>query len=87
MWRLPNRQKTRTVVGSVIDFETGEPIIGASIAVAGKSVGTISDLDGNFSIRVDGDNINLEVSFIGYEKQTVTVADGKKTDCSLACRF
>ena len=75
---IAQQAKTRTVVGSVIDFETGEPIIGASVAVAGKSVGTISDLDGNFSIRVDGDNINLEISFIGYEKQTVTVADGKK---------
>jgi TonB-linked SusC/RagA family outer membrane protein len=58
--------------------ETGEPIIGASVAVAGKSVGTISDLDGNFSIRVDGDNTKLEISFIGYEKQAVMVEDGKK---------
>lgn len=75
---IAQQAKTRTVVGSVIDFETGEPIIGASVAVAGKSVGTISDLDGNFSIRVDGDNTKLEISFIGYEKQAVTVEDGKK---------
>lgn len=75
---IAQQAKTRTVVGSVIDFETGEPIIGASVAVAGKSVGTISDLDGNFSIRVDGDNTKLEISFIGYEKQAVMVEDGKK---------
>ena len=37
---IAQQAKTRTVVGSVIDFETGEPIIGASVAVAGKSVGT-----------------------------------------------
>ena len=41
-------------------------------------MGTISDLDGNFSIRVDGDNTKLEISFIGYEKQAVMVEDGKK---------
>ena len=75
---IAQQAKTRTVVGSVIDFETGEPIIGASVAVAGKSVGTISDLDGNFSIRIDGDNTKLEISFIGYEKQAVMVEDGKK---------
>lgn len=73
---IAQQAKTRTVVGSVIDFETGEPIIGASVAVAGKSVGTISDLDGNFSIRVDGDNTKLEISFIGYEKQAVMVETG-----------
>lgn len=33
---IAQQAKTRTVVGSVIDFETGEPIIGASVAVAGK---------------------------------------------------
>ena len=49
---VAQQAKARTVVGSVIDFETGEPIIGASVAVIGKGIGTISDLDGNFSIRV-----------------------------------
>ncbi|WP_303011637.1 TonB-dependent receptor [uncultured Bacteroides sp.] len=75
---IAQQAKTRTVVGSVIDFETGEPIIGASVAVIGKSIGTISDLDGNFSVRVDGDNVKLEVSFIGYKKQTVTVGENAK---------
>lgn len=75
---IVQQAKTRTVVGSVVDFETGEPIIGASVAVVGKSVGTISDLDGNFSIRVKGEDVKLEVSFIGYEKQAVPVVEGKR---------
>lgn len=75
---IAQQAKARTVVGSVIDFETGEPIIGASVAVIGKGIGTISDLDGNFSIRVNEGETELAISFLGYEKQTVTVIDGKK---------
>ncbi len=75
---VAQQAKARTVVGSVIDFETGEPIIGASVAVIGKGIGTISDLDGNFSIRVSEGETELAISFLGYEKQTVTVVDGKK---------
>lgn len=75
---IAQQAKARTVVGSVIDFETGEPIIGASVAVIGKGIGTISDLDGNFSIRVNEGETELAISFLGYEKQTVTVVDGKK---------
>ena len=75
---IAQQAKARTVVGSVIDFETGEPIIGASVSVIGKGIGTISDLDGNFSIRVNEGETELAISFLGYEKQTVTVVDGKK---------
>ena len=75
---IAQQAKTRTVSGTVIDFETGEPIIGASIAIAGKSAGTITDLDGNFSIQLTGGITKLEVSFIGYKKQVVSVVDGKK---------
>lgn len=76
---ITQQAKTQTVVGLVVDFETGEPIIGATVAIMGKGIGTITDLYGNFSIRVDGDNVKLEISYIGYEKQTVVVArDTKK---------
>ncbi|MCS2968677.1 carboxypeptidase-like regulatory domain-containing protein [Bacteroides ovatus] len=84
---IAQQAKTRTVVGSVIDFETGEPIIGASVAVAGKSVGTISDLDGNFSIRVDGDNTKLEISFYWVRKTGSNGRGWKEADYSFACRF
>lgn len=58
------------VKGSVKD-ETGEPVIGASIVQKGNtSVGTISDIDGNFSISVPSEAI-LVISFIGYNTQEV----------------
>lgn len=58
------------VKGSVKD-ETGEPVIGASIVQKGNtSVGTISDIDGNFSINVPT-GATLVISFIGYNTQEV----------------
>ena len=44
--------QTRKLSGTVVDFETGEPVIGASVSVVGKKVAGISDLDGNFSIEL-----------------------------------
>lgn len=64
------------VTGSVKDG-SGEPIIGATIMEKGTSNGGVTDLDGNFSIKV-GDHATLVVSYVGYERQEVPVA-GKST--------
>ena len=47
----------------------GEPIIGANVSVIGKSIGTITDIDGKFTIQASLGN-TLQVSFIGYKTQT-----------------
>lgn len=59
------------VTGSVKDG-SGEPIIGATIMEKGTSNGGVTDLDGNFSIKV-GDHATLVVSYVGYERQEVPV--------------
>ena len=60
----------QTVKGTVLD-ENGEPIIGATILVAGeKGGGTITDLDGNYEIQVPADS-KITVSYLGYITQTV----------------
>lgn len=60
-----------TVKGHVVDA-TGEPVIGASV-IEGKSTnGTITDIDGNFSLNVSA-NSTLTISFVGYKTQTVSV--------------
>lgn len=64
------------VTGSAKDG-SGEPIIGATIMEKGTSNGGVTDLDGNFSIKV-GDHATLVVSYVGYERQEVPVA-GKST--------
>ena len=58
--------------GSIVD-EKGEPIIGATILVVGApaSQGTITDLDGNFSVNARP-GAKLKISYVGYVPQTVT---------------
>ncbi|NDV83297.1 SusC/RagA family TonB-linked outer membrane protein [Bacteroides sp. 51] len=64
-------QQNRAVKGTVVD-ETGEPIIGANVKVVGTTVGSITDLDGQFNLSVPT-NGKIEISFIGYATQVVTV--------------
>lgn len=71
------QQKTQTSgkkvkVRGVIKDETGEPIIGATVRVKGQSEGTVSDLDGNFTLDVTDDN-TLQISYIGYQTQEFAV--------------
>lgn len=66
-----------TVKGTVLDG-TGETIIGASIVLKGNnSIGTISDIDGNFTLAVPNDNVTLVVSFIGMRTQEVKASAQK----------
>lgn len=69
-------QTKRYVKGTVTD-ELNEPLIGVSVLLQGTTTGAITDLDGNFSIEVSGNNPVLEISYIGYQKMTVPV--GSKT--------
>lgn len=58
------------VSGSVID-ETGEPVIGATILIKGTSQGTVTDIDGNFSLNVPSKEATLVVSYVGMISQEV----------------
>ncbi|MDE6332872.1 MAG: TonB-dependent receptor, partial [Muribaculaceae bacterium] len=78
---LAQTQTLRTVTGNVSD-DTGEPLIGASVIVQGSKNGTVTDLDGNYSIKV-GKNATLEFSFVGYQPATVDVAGRSTVDVVL----
>lgn len=65
------------VSGTIFD-ENNEPIIGASITVAGTQIGTVSDVDGHYSITMPNGNRRLVVNFIGYESQQATVNGNHK---------
>ena len=69
-----NPSLKRTLLGTVVDASSGEPLIGVNIMIKGTTQGTISDLDGKFSIEVTSKS-QLEVSYIGYKKQTLSVGD------------
>lgn len=65
-------QTSRNITGQVVD-ELGEAIIGANVTVVGnKAVGTITDIDGNFSLSVPGGS-TIEISYIGYINKKVTL--------------
>ena len=63
-----------TVTGQVKDA-AGEPVIGASVLINGTSNGTVTDLDGNFSVNVQP-GATLTISYIGYQKQQVAASNG-----------
>lgn len=65
--------QTKNVKGTVID-ENGEPLIGVSIKVKGTTTGTITDFDGKFSVDIPAGKKELEVTYIGYKEQIVTVS-------------
>ena len=66
-------QKGITVRGTVLD-SNGETIIGASVVLKGNnSIGTISDIDGNFVLTVPNEKSTLIVSYVGMKPQEVKV--------------
>jgi TonB-dependent SusC/RagA subfamily outer membrane receptor len=66
------------ITGTVKD-EKGEPLIGASIVIKGTTKGVITDVDGNYRIELSSADMkgSLEVSFVGYDKQTVDIGGRK----------
>ena len=65
-----------SVSGVVVDKKTGETLIGASVVQKGTNNGTITNIDGAFSVNVPAD-ATLVVSYIGYESQEVVVKNSK----------
>jgi TonB-linked SusC/RagA family outer membrane protein len=62
----------KTVTGRVLD-ENGDPVIGANIIEKGTTNGTVTDIDGNFTLNVE-DNAVLQISYIGYVTQEINSA-------------
>lgn len=58
-----------TVSGLVKDAQTGEPLIGANV-VYGPTKGTVTDYEGNFSLKLSPGRYELQVSYVGYEPKT-----------------
>ncbi|MEX2398335.1 MAG: carboxypeptidase-like regulatory domain-containing protein, partial [Balneolales bacterium] len=68
-----------TLKGVVTDQYDGEPLIGASVVIVGSSLGTSTDLEGNYQVRrIPAGEAEVRFSYVGYESQTrvVTVEEG-----------
>ncbi|MEM9528138.1 MAG: TonB-dependent receptor plug domain-containing protein, partial [Bacteroidota bacterium] len=70
--------QAQTISGSVSD-ETGESLIGASILIKGTTSGTVTDIDGNFSLVVPANAEVLVVTYTGFTPQEVPLTAGKTT--------
>ncbi|MEG0993577.1 MAG: TonB-dependent receptor [Bacteroidales bacterium] len=67
-----------TIQGTVVDKNLNEPIIGASIVVKGTSHGTITDVDGNFSLTDVPVNSMIVASYVGYRAKEIKIVAGEK---------
>lgn len=73
----------RTISGKVSDAG-GEPLIGASVVVKGTSSGTVTDIDGSYSLSVPSDSKVLVFSYTGYESKDVELGASNTVDVVLA---
>lgn len=62
--------QTGFIRGKIIDAQTGEPLIGATVVVAGTTTGTITDFDGNYNLKLDAGTYTISVSYVSFETQT-----------------
>jgi len=60
------------LISGKVTNNSGDPLIGVTISVQGTTTGTVTDIDGNFSLEADSDDV-LEMSYVGYESQTIPV--------------
>jgi TonB-linked SusC/RagA family outer membrane protein len=74
------KQDGKHVTGTVTD-EAGEPLIGVSVAIKGTTTGTLTDLDGKFTIQVPAESTVLVFSYVGFTSQEIVVGD--KSDISV----
>lgn len=72
----------RNVQGNVTDTE-GTPLIGASILAEGTSIGTVTDIDGNFELQVPDGAENLLISYTGFATQTLAIGNNSTFDIEL----
>lgn len=72
----------RNITGTVVSAEDNQPLIGATVSVKGTTVGSITDVNGQYSIPAESDDV-LVFSYVGYAAQEVPVNDQAIIDVSL----
>ncbi len=73
----------RTITGKVSDNQ-GLPLIGVTVLVKGTTIGTTTDLNGNFSIQVPNDQSTLQLSYVGYTAQDIVVGSQATVSVAMA---
>ncbi|MDR2887530.1 MAG: carboxypeptidase-like regulatory domain-containing protein [Bacteroidales bacterium] len=73
-------QEFVTIRGKVVDAQTREPLVFATVTVAESNVGIITNIDGEFTLKVTPTATRLEVSFLGYKNKSVETGSFKNLD-------
>ena len=75
---LQSQVISRTITGTVVDADDGEPLIGVSIVLKGTNTGAVTDIDGRYSVHIpiSGKQI-LTFSYVGYQTQEINIEQGK----------
>ncbi len=76
--------QTRTITGTVLDADSGEPLVGAVVQIKDKATGTYVEESGTFSLSGLSDADSINVSYFGYVKQTLSVAGQSTFTISLS---
>ncbi|MDD3063311.1 MAG: TonB-dependent receptor [Massilibacteroides sp.] len=82
---LPNsqQQKKSEIKGRVVDGKTGDVIIGASVILKGTTIGTTTDIDGNYTLNYPGGRHTVVASYLGYAPKEISVAGAQILDFTL----
>ncbi|WP_211234417.1 SusC/RagA family TonB-linked outer membrane protein [Algoriphagus terrigena] len=78
------RMVSKTISGIVKDSETGSGMPGVTVVLKGTTTGTVTDVDGGYSLTVPDDASVLVFSFVGYEAQEYTIGDQSRVDIILS---
>jgi TonB-linked SusC/RagA family outer membrane protein len=73
-----------SIKGVITDATSGEALVGVSVVVQGTTLGTVTDANGKYSIEVPSQTAVLSFSYVGYQKQEVTVGANVTIDIKLA---
>ncbi|WP_339924131.1 SusC/RagA family TonB-linked outer membrane protein [uncultured Cyclobacterium sp.] len=76
--------QNRTVTGTVTDADADAPLPGVSILIKGSSTGTITDMDGKYTLDVPGPTATLIFSYLGYGKMERAVGNNSEINVALA---
>jgi outer membrane receptor protein involved in Fe transport len=83
LWLLNPILSQQKISGKVLD-QSNVPLIGASIAVTGTSIGTVTDFDGSFELTVPEKTKSIEISYTGYLSQVITITNQTQLTIILA---
>jgi Ca-activated chloride channel homolog len=74
----------RTISGTVKDLDSGEDLVGASVVIKGTTIGTLTDENGHYALKISGKDSTLVFSYTGYSNQEMKIGKSNIIEAKLA---